>query len=163
MMEALRQWICGVTCAAMIAALCKAISPKGPAARVGRLAAGLLVALAAMSPFFEMDLESIGREVSAIGENRQEYVQVLERQNEELWKKVIEQDTAAYILDKAKRQGIDCGAEVTCAADEDGALYPERVQIVGALTTQQREQISKLLQSELGVPPDRQEFTQEVG
>ncbi len=162
-MEALRQWICGVTCAAMIAALCQAIIPKGPAARVGRLAAGLLVALAAMRPFFGLDLEGIGQELRTAGESRQAYVQTLERQNEELWKEVIEQDTAAYILDKAKSQGIDCGAEVTCAAGGDGALYPERVRIVGALTEQQREQISWLLRDELGVPPDRQEFTQEVG
>ncbi len=98
-----------------------------------------------------------------MGESRQEYVQALERQNGELWKEVIEQDTAGSILDKAKRQGIDCWVQVACAAGGDGALYPERVRIVGTLTAQQREQISRLLQDELGVPPDRQEFTQEVG
>ena len=42
MMELLRQWLVGVTCAAMIIALADSLTPSGTVRKVGKLVGGLV-------------------------------------------------------------------------------------------------------------------------
>ena len=51
----LKQWILGITCAALIGALAEALAPPGRVKRVIRLAAGLLLLLAAVKPLGVLD------------------------------------------------------------------------------------------------------------
>ena len=50
MMELLRQWLVGVTCAAMIIALADSLTPSGTVRKVGKLVGGLVLLLAVLQP-----------------------------------------------------------------------------------------------------------------
>ena len=49
MLEAVGQWLTGITCAALIAALAERLTPPGPVRRVGRFTTGLVLLLAMLA------------------------------------------------------------------------------------------------------------------
>ena len=55
MMELLRQWLVGVTCAAMIIALADSLTPPGTVRKVGKLVGGLVLLLAVLQPVLTFD------------------------------------------------------------------------------------------------------------
>ena len=59
MIELLRQWLTGVTCAAMIAALADSLTPAGTVKRIGRMAGGLLLLIAVVQPVLEVDFSAL--------------------------------------------------------------------------------------------------------
>ena len=59
MMELLRQWLTGVTCAAILTAAADSLMTGGAARRIGRLAGGLLLLAAVVKPVLEVDLEAL--------------------------------------------------------------------------------------------------------
>ncbi len=163
MIDWLKDWIVGVTCAAMIAALLFAFLPKGGGVgRAGRLAAGLLLMLAAVRPLVGLDYGSLAQAMAELRVSQSGQAAELAAQNQELLKELIESETEAYISDKANELGIQCEAHVEYAYGEDGTPYPARIRVEGALTGAQRTQLSQALEAELGVPVQDQEYTKEV-
>lgn len=55
MMELLRQWLVGITCAAMIVALADSLTPSGTVRKIGRMAGGLLLLVAVVQPVLHVD------------------------------------------------------------------------------------------------------------
>jgi len=160
----LRDWIVGITCAAMAAAVLHAFLPKsGGVGRAGRLAAGLLMMLCAVGPLAGLDYDSLAQSLSELRLERSQYAQELEVQNSEILNELIKSETQAYILDKAEGLGVRCQALVTYALDEEGRPYPSEVHITGELTEEQERRLSEMLEADLGVPVQKQTFTKEVG
>ena len=154
-----RQWLLGVTAAALVLALAETLAPEGGAKRVCRLAGGLALLLAAVGPLAGgLDGSLITRTVEEWKSRGQSYELVLEEQSGQFYLAIIEEQTAAYIVDKAKELGIDCAAEVTYGYDEDGVPCPWEVTARGIWTGEQREQLELLLEEELGVPVQRQYY-----
>lgn len=164
MMSFLRDWIVGITCAAMAAAVLGAFLPKGGGVgKAGRLAAGLLLMLCAVGPLTGLDYDSLAQSLAQLRLDQSRLAGELDSQNSEILKKLIESETEAYILDKAEGLGARCQVSVTYALDEEGRPYPSRVHITGDLTEEQQRQLSEMLEAELGVPVQKQTFTKEVG
>ena len=159
MMGLVRQWLLGVTAAALVLALAEALAPEGGAKKVCRLAGGLALLLAAAGPaagalkggVFTGTLEG-WRERTRIVE------QELEERNGRFYLAIIEEETAAYVMDKARELGFDCEAEVTYGYDEEGVPCPWEITARGGWTREQREEFSRLLEKELGVPAQRQYY-----
>ena len=55
MMELIRQWLLGMVCAAMAAALAQSLAPEGGPKRICKLAGALVLLLAAVSPILRLD------------------------------------------------------------------------------------------------------------
>lgn len=158
MMELIRQWIVGITGAALILALTDALIPGGSAKKVGRLAGGLLMMLAVVQPLVGLDYDALAQVLSEYRVTAAGYGDALEQENERLVKAIIEEQTAAYISDKAEELGMDCTAEVTYHYGTDGAVWPEFIFVRGHFTEQQREALSRYLEAELAVPEESQTF-----
>lgn len=158
MTELLRDWLLGVTCAAMVLAIAEALTPEGSIRKICRLAGGLVLLLAAVSPVVKLDEADLTRALTEYRVTAQDYGDALVEKNNILYKTIIEENTAAYILDKAKELGISCGAEVIFAYDEDGNPYPEEVRVFGRWTEAQKAELSRVLETELGIPPGQQMF-----
>ena len=107
MMELIRQWIVGITGAALILALTDALTPGGSAKKVGRLAGGLLMMLAVVQPLVGLDYDALAQVLSEYRVTAAGYGDALEQENERLVKAIIEEQTAAYISDKAEELGMD--------------------------------------------------------
>ncbi len=159
MMGLVRQWLLGVTAAALVLALAEALAPEGGAKKVCRLAGGLALLLAAVGPVLGvLDGSALTQAVESWKNRSQSYEQALEEQKDQLYLTIIEEETAAYVMDKARELGFECAAEVTYGYDEDGVPCPWEVTARGAWTEGQRSQLERLLEEELGVPAQRQSY-----
>lgn len=164
MIDLIKDWIIGMTCAAMLAAMLGAFLPKnGGVGRAGRLAAGLLLMLSAVKPLVRLDYESLSGTLARLRVSQSDRGAELAAQNKQILKELIETETEAYISDKAKELGISCQVEVVYAFGADGTPYPSRLRISGELTQEQQRKLSRTLEAELGVPAREQSYTKEAG
>ena len=157
-----RQWLMGVTCTALVIAAADSLAPEGSVKRVCRMAGGLALLLAAVSPLIRLDS---GILFNALEEHQallQSYEETLEEQSNLLYQTIIAENAAAYIVDKAEEMGISCRAEVTLSYDENGAPCPWEVTAWGAWTDEAREAMSRMLEDDLGGPPQRQNYEERL-
>ena len=159
MIALIRNWLTSLTCAALAASLAEGLMPKGAVRQVGRLVCGMMLLWAALGPVLDMGISDLTHTMSGIRNAIADRHSVLEEQNDSMLKTLIERETAAYIVDKAAEGGIQCQAKVTCAADENGTWTPWSVQISGAFSDAQREQLALLVEDQLNIPYQRQKYT----
>ena len=158
MMEAVRQWLLGVACTAMVLALVQALAPEGGVKKVCRLAGGLALLLAAVSPLLRLEDGAVSRALEEYRAAVQGCGDDLAEKTDLFYETIIAEETAAYIVDKAEEIGVSCQAEVTFAYDENGMPYPWEITARGEWTQERRDQLSALLEQELGVPVQRQYY-----
>lgn len=154
----LKQWILGITCAALIGALAESLAPSGRVKQVIRLAAGLLLLLAVVKPLGVLDSDALVGALESFRPDTPACEAALEEQSGAVLKAVIERRTAAYISDKAKTLGMDCTAEVTYYYGPDGEVRPEAVVVRGEFTDSQQGALSLALEGELGIGAEKQSF-----
>ena len=159
MMGPVRQWLLGVTAAALVLALAETLAPEGGAKKVCRLAGGLALLLTAVGPLAGL-LEGgfVTRAVEGWKARLQDYELELEEKNDLFYLSIIEDETAAYIVDKARELGLECAVEVTYGYDEDGTPRPWEVTARGEWTPERRARLERLLEEALGVPARRQYY-----
>ena len=154
-----RSWLLGVTAAALVLALAEALVPEGSVKKVCRLAGGMALLLAAAGPVLEaLDGNLLAGAVEGWRDRSQRYERELEENNERFYLAIIEEETAAYVMDKARELGFECAVEVTCGYDENGVPCPWEVAARGQWAPEQRARLERLLEEELGVPARRQYY-----
>ena len=161
-MTALRQWLLGVACTALVLAAAEGLAPKGSVKKVCRLAGGLALLLAAVGPLLQLDSGLIAQAAEEYRAATQSCEESLTEKSNLLYQTIIEDNTAAYIVDKAEELGILCQAEVTCSNDENGVPCPWEVTARGIWRSEERAALSRLLEDDLGIPPQRQRFEEEL-
>lgn len=154
----LKQWILGITCAALIGALADSLSPPGRVKQAGRLAAGLLLLLAVVKPLGVFDPDALAGALESYRTDTSACEAALEEKSGAVLKAVIENQTAAYISDKAKTLGMVCSAEVTYYYGPDGEVRPEAVVVRGEFSDNQQGALSRALEEELGIGTDQLNF-----
>lgn len=158
MIALIRQWIVGITCAAIIGALAEGVMPKGGAKKAGRLAVGLLLMLAVLRPLAEVDLDTLSGELADWRLRAEGFGEILDTEDKTLIKTIIEERTAAYISDKARELGVSCTAEVVYHYGEDGNVWPTEATLRGAITPEQRDRLVRVLEAELAIPAENLTF-----
>ena len=154
----LREWILGITAAALCCSIAMSLTPEGGVKRVLRLCCTLAMATALIAPFGELDVEgyafavSAGREAAIKAENAG-------RENaDRLSRRVIEAECEAYISDKGSELGLgNIKAEVR-AKWGDAFWYPYELW----LDTQPAEKLRIFIEGELGIPPERIHWSNEA-
>ena len=130
-----------------------------PDARGGGAAggeAGLLAAV--LRPLVEVEALSPGDLLEDYQAQAAVQTQELEEGRNTALKSIIEQEFAAYIVDKAAQLGAECQVEVLCAPEGEGVFLPWQVTVTGNLSPGQQEQLTAQIQEDLGVPPERQQY-----
>ena len=163
MTEWIRSWLLGVSCAAMVMAIAEAVIPRGGMRHICRLAGGLVLLLAAVSPVLNLDDELWAWTAAEYQTMVGDYERTLNEQNNLLYQSIIEENTAAYILDKARERGISCRVEVVLAVDDNGNPYPGKVHLFGDWTDEQKTMLGRVLETELGILPELQYFERTTG
>ena len=144
MLNLIRQWLVGITCAAMVTALAESLCPAGSVRRLVRLTGGLVLLLAVLQPLVKLDTEALARALSEYRLDVSGYSDQLEEENERLMKDIIEEQSAAYIQDKA-------------AGDGDWPV-PQTVVITGNLTEEQQETLRRTIEADFAIPAERQRY-----
>lgn len=157
-MDWMRTWLIGIVVAAMVAALADSLIPEGAAKKIGKLASGLLLMTAILQPLLGVDYEDMAGILFKYQMETEGYSAALETENERLIKTIIEEQTSAYIQDKAAQLDISCKAEVTCRKDEDGNLYPASVVVRGDLTQTEIKTLSRTIEGELAISSANQQY-----
>lgn len=158
MIDLIRSWLIGITCAAMVVALAESLAPNGAVRKIGRFTGGLVLLIAVLQPFVQLDMRDLSGLLSEYRIDAGAYSTDLEAENGKLIKNIIEEETGAYILDKAAALGINgCEVAVEAVADGEGEYpVPEAVTVTGSLTESQRYALSRQIEADLAIPADRQ-------
>ena len=143
-----RQWLLGIVAAALAAALADCLISQASVRRLARLAGGVLMALALLRPLgalagIPLSLEDWRGRREALTEQYQA------AQNETLTA-IIEEETAAYIVDKAAELGLE--TQVRVQAGAQGASLEVWFTIPRA------EALAQWLEEALGIPAEAQHW-----
>ena len=157
-MTGIKEWLLGVTAAALAVSLAQALTPEGTVKKIGRLAGGMILLLAAVRPLagwegLSLDGLSLPPDTAAIekgAESREEAMKIL-----------IAQKAGAYIVDKGQSLGLACTAEVEVAPDASGWPIPWKATVSGQWSQTQKKELSQAVEEELGIPAQRQSFREE--
>lgn len=156
-MEWMKSWLVSIVCAAMVAAVADALSPKGFPKQLARYAGGLLVLLAVLGPVKRLDSKAIGDGVANLKGRYSGYTEAFAEQNTEVTKAIIAEETAAYISDKAAGLGItQCRVEVRCRLTEEGFPAPETVRVEGCGDEKAWQALSRAITADFAVEESAQ-------
>lgn len=155
-MGAVRGWLMAVIAVSLLCAVADALMPPGAVRRVGKLVCGLVLLGAVLSPVANLDVESGQRWLDGYLASVQSREEELEETVESQMKSIIEQNCAAYIVDKAAELGLTCTARVECVRSEDGLYLPVRTEVTGLETAGGQEKLIRVIETDLGVPAERQ-------
>lgn len=131
-MEWLKGWFIAITCAAMLTAVAVILTPEGAPRKVARFAGGMLMLVAVMGPVRDMNLGDLAQALSKYRYSGDTAVTAAAL-TEETRRSIIEQQTAAYISDKAVDLGLtEVEVAVTCETTEEGYPTPTHVFVKAA-------------------------------
>lgn len=155
-MTDLKNWLLGLTAAALAVSLAQALTPEGTVKKIGRLVGALVLLLAALRPLASW--KGALPELPALPETA---VEESAQEGEQVMKTLIAQKAGAYIVDKGRSLGFRCKAEVGVALDDSGWPVPWETTIWGTGTQEQQKALSRAVEEELGIPAQRQSFREE--
>lgn len=156
-MDVIRQWLLGITCAAMVAALAESLTPTGTIRKIGRLTGGLVLLVAMLQPLLSLDQDALTRALTEYRLELSSYSGELEEENRTLMKNIIEERSDAYIQDKAESLGIDCQISVEVGEEGDWPV-PESVTVFGALTEGEQAELTRAIETDFAIPAERQYY-----
>ena len=154
MSELMHNWILGLTAAAMLTACAGILCDKGGTAKVLHFAGGLLLLSALLGPLQGLDWQEYALALSEARELSEKLSGELEEKNRDLERLYIEKECAAYILDEARKLGLEGSVEVR-AKWMDSAFLPWEARLSFA-ESQARKTLSGRIEAELGIPEGRQ-------
>ena len=148
MMEALRTWLYGVFCAALLLTLTQGLLPKGKLRSLASLAGGLILLLVLLRPLgvgkdWSWDASAFQAEVA----QRQEE---LNSERQAQLAAIIAEETEAYIWEN----GEDLKSVKVEVRETDGVLLPWSAE----LGCPCGEALSRMLSEDLGIPRERQHY-----
>lgn len=153
----MEQWLMGVACASLVLVVSGALVKGSSGQRVCKLAGSLLLLLVTVGPILRIDEEDWENMLRLDTQVMEEAEQGLEEQNNFLYESIIEEETEAYILDKADSLGMTCQVEVVVQW-EDEIPQPWSACVTGTWNQAQQEALAGVLEAELGIPCQRQSF-----
>jgi hypothetical protein len=154
-MEQIREYLIGVTAAAILCGIATAMSgEKGFLGSVMKLLTGLLMALALVSPWVKISLNDLFGWTDDIKTDANAIVQQGQSIGEETYRKVIKERLEAYIQDEAQALGLDLSVEVSLA--EEGTPVPVAAELSGSASPYLKQRLALFMDKELGIAKEDQ-------
>lgn len=161
MIELIKSWLIGICCCSVIVAIADSLMPKGTVKKVSKLICGIILLIATVKPLLNIDLSVLSVNIVEYKNAAGEYSADISSVNERLAKVIIEEQSAAYILDKAINLGAEVTVQVTARMGDGELYYPDSVTVRGALSEEQRGRLEEIIAGELAIPSERQSWIQE--
>ena len=161
MMGAVGRWLTAVISVSLLCAMAGALMPQGAVKQVGRLVCGLVLLAAILSPLRELDVDAGRRWLDSYLDSTGQWEAALKETVNRQMKTIIEEECAAYIVDKAAELGLDCTARVECRLSDDGLYLPVRTEVAGPMTADVQGMLRRIISENLGVPDTEQIYKNE--
>jgi stage III sporulation protein AF len=158
MTEFLHNWIKGLAAAALFSSVMLTLTPKGNVKQIVKLVCGALLTFVLLSPLTKVNFDSLSEFIARTKLEGREISSTSEYETQLLMKLIIEEETQAYILDKALKLGIeDLKVKVT-AKTGDKYPYPYSAELSTGTKGSLREELTSYIEGELGIPRERQSW-----
>lgn len=157
-MELVKQWLLGITGAAILAALTEGMMPEGGIKQVGKLTCGLLLLTAVLNPLTGVNL-AVPEELFYSGSQ----FYSLREETQVRIKQIIEEEISAYSMDKARALGVSCEIRVHCQQEENGIFLPGQAEIAGVAGEEEQKVVAAMLYTELGLSREKLLFEEGGG
>ena len=164
MIETLAGWVRTLAVAGVFCAAALLLIPEGREKRAVKLVCACLLTLLLIRPLKSLDVQRLTDLLTVQKLEEYELTEETEELSMELLDSIIREETEAYIWDAARQLGIE-RLGIRLRLKTDGALpCPWSIDLTGETTALQREQLSLLLEGQLGIPRERQAWrTDDVG
>jgi len=124
------------------------------------MAGGLIMILAAVKPLAELKHQDMAVQIAKYQIKADELRSGVDVASSEIMALIIQEKTAAYILDKAAELGLEAvEVEVDTKKASNGWPYPESVRITGRLSESDIQRLGRIISEDLAIAPDRQEWS----
>lgn len=154
-------WIRSLAAAAIICAACEAVCPAGRTKKMLRLVCGVVMAVVLIEPLCGLDFDAYATAAAKYGEAASQTRYSAEETSDRLNRTIIEQECAAYILDKAAALGVSVScAGVRAQWSTEGCWVPWEATLT---TPEYSSALAETIEAELGIPGDRQHWEVSVG
>ena len=151
----MRAYLFSLTAAALLAAIVPALVPEGSGRRCVQFGCGLLLAVTAIAPVAGLDFEAVAKQIAELRLETEAARTGVETQNRELQARIISEQAAAYIWDKADEMGVALEVEVE-TQDRGSGPYPWRVTLTGTCGGEKRTALTQYIEENLAIPEARQ-------
>ena len=157
MIEPLRAWLLALAGAALLTALAAMIPTSESLHRVVKLIGGVALTCLLFSPLVAFDYDSYAAALQSCRLAVQTDGAAPDC-GDGLQRTVIESELRAYILDKATSLDMDVTAEVEAHRGDGELWYPYKATLSGEYTQAQKDELSELIEAELAIPAQRQNW-----
>lgn len=156
MTEWLKNWILSLTGTALICAAALRLTPEGRVKPIVRLLCGVCMAAALLSPILGTDLvEAYPLELARYRAQGAAIAGEGTAIRADLDRDIIERETEAYILDKARTMGVPLTkADVALRWSAEGVWLPESAELTGPYSAA----LARVIEAELGIPLSAQNW-----
>lgn len=160
MIQTLGSWLRTLIAGAFFVSLILALAPDGKNREALRFTAGMLMTLLLILPLSKLDVGKLRMPTDTDRLRVSEIEAAANAQAEEVYSSFIRRETEEYIWSAAGELGIET-LGVSLTLQTDGAYpYPWEITLRGAYSPEQKTALSLLLESELGIPPERQRWSE---
>ena len=150
MMAAARAWLTAVVSVTLLLSVVQTLTPKGSLREIASFVGGLLLLAVLLRPLG--DLSAVSLNLDAYRQTVEQRQAELEQEGQKELVGLIEAELESYISDKAADMGLTLRVQVTVEPDGSGVPVPVSVELTGPRS----EVLSRWLETELGVPAERQ-------
>ena len=155
----LRDWIMSLCGVAVVSAIALGLTPKGRVRNVTKLVCGLVTVIVLIKPVLGFDFSAYSMNLAEYGAAAETGANNLQDTNERLLRAIIEEECAAYILDKAQVLSLDAtSVTVTAKWGDENAWYPYEAWLTVRGGEADRERLRNAIEADLGIPGERQHW-----
>ena len=140
--------------------LALSLMPEGIVKKMAPAVGAAAMLLCLMDGIADVDTDDLVMDIARYRELSQTLTTDAEVLHERLDRYLIERECQAYIEGKAGELGLHAlSVRVAAAWSSEGFWLPESVSIGGQWTAKEKERLSQMIESQLGIPAQRQEWT----
>lgn len=156
-MDRIRSYLLSVIIAALICSIVAALPGKNAAlSAMRKTLCGVFISVTLISPLTNLRMPDLNQYLDAFHADAAEAVFLGQTMSQETADRLIKEQTAAYILDKAKDMGATL--EVTVAISEESPRVPCSVTIRGMVSPYLRQKLTEVIEQELGIHREDQHW-----
>ena len=154
----MKQYIIGVVATCLCCGIIrKLVGDKSASSSLINTLCGVVISIAVISPVLKIDLPDISEYATGLQTDAQRYIQEGINYSSSQTQSIIIEKVSAYILEKAL--ALDCvikDVDVVVSSEAIPAL--ESLTITGTVSPAARLQLSYLIEKNLGIPKEKQEW-----
>ncbi len=150
----------GICAASVLFGLALTLLPEGRERRMASMCVTAALVLMLLGLFRSFRWDSYAVSLAEMRSASDAIAADAEAERRELNRLVIEQECGEYIMDKAADLSLELrSVRVGAAWSREGVWVPERAEIVLVRDGESRERLASLIEAQLGIPRDRQEWS----